>query len=335
MRAPNVVASLALLLVSPPGGAMAQELPAGLSERPIIVPGPVPLPGTLTLPAGKGPFPALIIVHGSGGGDRDLTMGAAPPLSQIKPYRDLAWGLAVQGVAVLRYDKRSRVAPMWFANKTFTVRDESVEDAVSALALLRQQPEVDSGHTYMIGHSLGGMLAPRIAAADGKLAGVILMAGATRAQVVEQVERQLAYIQSVSGPDSGAIKAQRAQLAPLLEKIRAITPADSSSTQILLGAPASYYLDLARYDPALTMREFRGPLLVLQGLRDYQVTPDQLDDWLKTLGERKGLTVLRYEKLNHLFLPGEGPPSPADYRVAGHVEPKVIADIAKWVREQR
>lgn len=317
-----------------PGAARAQELPAGLSERAITVPGPVPLPGTLTLPAGQGPFPGVIIVHGSGAGDRDLTMGTAPPLSEIKPYRDLAWGLAQRGILVLRYDKRPRVAPMWFAGKAFTVRDEAVEDAVSALALLRQQPELAAGKSFLIGHSLGGMLAPRIALADGKLAGIVLLAGATRAQVVEQVERQLAYIQSVSGPDSAAVKAQRVQLAPLLERIKALTPADSASTQILLGAPAAYYLDLARYDPALTMREVRLPLLVLQGMRDYQVTPDQLEDWLKALGARSDLTVKRYEKLNHLFLPGEGPPSPADYRRPGQVDPQVSADIAEWIRSR-
>jgi len=170
-------------------------------------------------------------VHGSGAGDRDLTMGPEPPLSLIKPYRDLAWGLAQRGVAVLRYDKRSKVAPMWFLGKTFTVWDESVQDALAALTLLRQQPEVRAARTYLIGHSLGGMLAPRIAKADGKLAGVILMAGATRAKLVDQVEQQLAYIQSVSGADSGVVKAQRIQLEPLLARVRALTPADSANPQ--------------------------------------------------------------------------------------------------------
>lgn len=201
---------VALLLLAVPlaaGHAGAQSLPAGLVEREITVPGPVPLPGTLTLPAGNGPFPGVIIVQGSGGGDRDLTMGAAPPLSEIKPYRDLAWGLAQRGIAVLRYDKRTRVAPIWFANKPFTVKDETVDDAVSALGVLRAQPEVQASRSFMIGHSLGGMLAPRIALADGKLAGIILLAGATRAELVEQVERQLAYIQSVSGADSDKVKA--------------------------------------------------------------------------------------------------------------------------------
>ncbi|HLB53589.1 MAG TPA: alpha/beta fold hydrolase [Gemmatimonadales bacterium] len=329
--------ALSALLAFPlaAGTLSAQTLPAGLTDREIVVPGPVPLPGTLTLPAGKGPFPGLIIVHGSGGGDRDLTLGPMPPQSEIKPYRDLAWGLAQQGIVVLRYDKRTRVQPMWFANKTFTVFDESVDDAVSALALLRQQPEVRPERTFMIGHSLGGMVAPRIAQKDGKLAGIVLLAGATRASLVDQIERQLAYIQSVSGPDSAAVKAQRTQLAPLLEKIRALTPADSANPQILLGAPASYFLDLAGYDPGRAMRDVPVPLLVCQGLRDYQVTSDQLDDWLAALGPRSNLTVKRYEGLNHLFLRGEGPPSPADYRQPGHVDPQVIADLAAWITGQQ
>src|SRR6185436_6522694 len=101
----------------------------------ITVAGPVPLPGTLTLPAGKGPFPGVILVHGSGGGDRDETLGPN------KPFRDIAWGLAAQGIVVLRYDKRAKVQPMWYANRAFTVYEEVTQDALSALDLLRQQPE--------------------------------------------------------------------------------------------------------------------------------------------------------------------------------------------------
>jgi hypothetical protein len=308
------------------------QLPAGLAEREVTVPGPVPLPGTLTLPAGTGPFPGLIIVHGSGPADRDLTLGEVAPYNQIKPYRDLAWGLAARGIAVLRYDKRPRVEPTWFLGKRFTVNEETVDDAVSALALLRQQPEVQGDRVYLIGHSLGGMVAPRIAERDGKLAGIVLMAGATRVSVADQVERQLAYIKSVSGPDSLQVEAQIRQLGPVLARIRGLGPADSANPEFLLGAPAAYYLDLAGYDPAAAMRRVPARLLVLQGLRDYQVTPEQLDDWLAALGPRANLTVKRYERLNHLFLAGEGPPSPADYRVPGHVDPRVIADIAEWIR---
>lgn len=308
---------------------VAQDLPAGLVERNVTIPGPVPLPGVLTLPAGRGPFPGLIIVHGSGAGDRDLTIGP------VKPYRDIAWGLAQRGVAVLRYDKRTKVAPMWFSAKPFTVWDETVEDAVSALRTLRAQPEVNARRTVMIGHSLGGMLAPRIAAADGKLAGIILLAGATRAGLADQVDRQLAYIASISANDSvalAAVKAQQKMLAPRIARIRALVPADSSNLQIILGAPAKYFLDLNSYDPAVAMREIKAPLLILQGLRDYQVTPEQMEDYLRALGPRTDVTIGRYEALSHLFIAGKGVPSPNDYAVPGHVDPSVIADIAAWVK---
>lgn len=319
---------LSALLAIPLG---AQTLPAGLVERAITIPGPVPLPGVVTLPAGAGPFPAVLIVHGSGAGDRDLTIGPD------KPYRDIAWGLAQQGVAVLRFDKRTKVAPMWFAGKAFTVWDETVQDAVSALAVLRSQAEVDPRRVVMIGHSLGGMLAPRIAVADGKLAGIVLLAGATRALLADQVERQFAYIASIFADDSATlatVKAQQAAMAPRLARIRALTPADSGDLQIILGAPAKYFLDLNAYDPAVAMRGVKLPLLILQGLRDYQVTPDQLDDYLRALGPHPDATVGRYEALNHLFIPGVGVPSPSDYAVPGHVDPSVIADIATWVKRR-
>lgn len=323
-----LLAVLPLLAAAP---LAAQAPPSNVVERAITVPGPVPLPGTLTLPVGKGPFPGLIIVHGSGAGDRDLTVGAD------KPYRDIAWGLASQGIAVLRYDKRSNVNPAWFANKAFTVWDETVQDAVSALGVLRTQREIDPKRTLMIGHSLGGMLAPRIAKADGKLAGIVLLAGATRASLGDQIERQLAYIESVSAGDSvtlKAVRAQRAAMAPRIARIRALVPADSSNLQIILGAPAKYFLDLDAYDPAVAMRDVKVPLLILQGKRDYQVTPDQLDDYLRALGPRPDATVGRYDALNHLFLPGTGVPSPRDYATPGHVDPTVIADIAAWVKKR-
>ncbi|MES2305937.1 MAG: alpha/beta fold hydrolase [Gemmatimonadota bacterium] len=319
----------ALLVLVIAGRIEAQEPPTGVVERAVTIPGPVPLPGTLSIPAGKGPFPAVIIVHGSGAGDRDMTIGPD------KPYRDIAWGLAQQGVAVLRYDKRSKVSPFWFAGKAFTVWDETVEDAVSALAVLRAQPEVNPSRTVMIGHSLGGMLAPRVAKADGKLAGIVLLAGATRATLADQVERQLAYIASISTGDSvtlKAVKAQQQMLAPRIARIRALVPADSANLQMILGAPAKYFLDLNGYDPAVAMRDVKVPLLILQGMRDYQVTPDQLADYLRILGPRDNTTVGRYEALSHLFIAGKGPPSPNDYAVPGHVDPSVITDIAAWVK---
>lgn len=298
-----------------------------VTEREVRIPGPVPLPGVLTLPAqGTGPWPAVVIVHGSGPGDRDGTVGAA------KPYRDLARGLAERGIVVLRYDKRTRVQPMWFANRAFTVHDEVVEDAVSAITLLRGQAEVDPRRVHVIGHSLGGHLAPRIAEADGSLASVIVMAGAYRGALVPLMLRQLEYIQSVSAPgDTAAIAAQRRMVEPLAGRIAALTDADSARTTPILGAPPAYWLDLDRYDPVKTLRDRTEPVLFLQGERDYQVTPVLLDEFLAALGDRPGTTVHRFPGLNHLFIAGAGVPRPAEYGIPGHVDGKVMDVIAEWI----
>lgn len=304
--------------------------PTDVIERAVTVAGPVPLPATLTLPLGKGPFPGVVLVHGSGPGDRDETLGGN------HPFRDIAWGLAQHGIAVLRYDKRAFVAPMWFANRSFTVFDETVQDALSALVLLRSQPEVSSRATFVAGISLGGMLAPRIAQADGKVAGLIIMSGATDVPVMEQTMRQLDYLATIDTAQAATIAAQRAQLAPLAARIAALTPADTAHGTPypgLGGTGPAYWYDLGHYRSSAVMRTLHVPALVLQGMRDYQVLPGQVDDWLRAVGPGAKVMVHRYPSLNHILTPGEGAPSPADYAVAGHVAPQVIDDMAAWIRE--
>jgi fermentation-respiration switch protein FrsA (DUF1100 family) len=295
-------------------------------EREVTIPGPVQLEGTLTLPAGDGPFPGLVIVHGSGAGDRDGSLGPN------KPYRDLAQGLAQRGVAVLRYEKRSRAQPMWFLNRGFTVRDEVIEDAVAALALLREQSEVDASRTFLAGHSLGGILAPRIAAADGKLAGFVMLAGAWVTPLPQLMLKQLDYIASVSSPaDSARVMSQRSAIGAMVDRLEKLTPADSAETTLLMGAPAAYWLDLRSYNPVAALLDRSEPVLMIQGGRDYQVTPAMLDEFLDRLGKRENTTVRRYSSLNHLLIAGEGVPRPAEYATAGRVSDEVIVDVANWV----
>ena len=134
------------------------------------------LPGTLSVPVGDGPFPAVLLVPGSGPNDRDETIGPN------KPFRDLAWGLATQGFVVLRYDKRTKVYPekMRELVSTLTVKEEVIDDALDAVSLLRSIPEVNPQRIVVLGHSLGGYLLPRIGAADRGIAGLIVLAGLCR-----------------------------------------------------------------------------------------------------------------------------------------------------------
>jgi dienelactone hydrolase len=153
------------------------------------------LPGTLSLPVGNGPFAVVVLVHGSGPQDRDETIGPN------KPFRDLAWGLATQGIAVLRYDKRTRVygEKMQEIVATITVKEEVIDDVLNAVALLLHDiPQLNPQRLFVLGHSLGGYLLPRIGAADGEIAGLIVLAGLCR-PLEDTILDQFTYIFSLSG----------------------------------------------------------------------------------------------------------------------------------------
>jgi dienelactone hydrolase len=295
----------------------AYSKPDSFRERDVTVgEGQWKLPGTLTVPAGQGPFPAIVLVHGSGPNDRDETVGGT------KVFKDLAEGLASRGVVVLRYEKRTRQYSAAMAGlASFTVEDEAVEDAVKGAALLRAQPEVNPKRVFVLGHSLGGYLAPRIAEEDGKLAGLVILAGAARPMedaVVDQAE----YL-GVSADNLKTVKAVAA-------KIKTLEPGDEDSPPVM-GAPVAYWLDLKGYDPAALAKKLALPMLILQGDRDFQVTMKDFALWKAAVGANKAATMRAYPALNHLFVAGEGKSTEAEYRKPGHVAPEIIDDIAKFV----
>lgn len=289
------------------------------------------LPGTQSLPNGAGPFPAVVLVHGSGPQDRDETIGPN------KPFRDLSWGLATQGIAVLRYEKRTKVHAGQFTPELIariTDQEEVIDDALSAVQLLRQTPEIDSGSIYVLGHSLGGMLAPRIGQQDPSIAGLIVMAGLTRS-LEDTILDQYTYQYSLSGSMTDE---QKAELEQLRVKVARVKDPDFSdqvpAKELPLEIHPAYWLAMRGYQSAEVAKSLAMRILVLQGGRDFQVTTEgDFPAWQNALGKESNATLQLYPRLNHLFISGEGPSTPQEYFVEGHVSDEVIQDIARWLRK--
>ncbi len=293
--------------------------PGSFEERDLAV---GKLPGTLTVPKGATHYPVLVLVHGSGPNDRDETIG------EVKPFKDLAQGLASKGIAVLRYDKRTRVDPTGVRTQT----DEVDTAAHAAIALVRALPDVDPERVALLGHSQGGYLAPRIAKADPAIKRLVILAGSTR-PLEDSLLAQLKYFATLAPNDTKTADAigEAEQFKAAVED-----PALKPDTMVKIpfgsAIPGAYFLEVRDYHPAEVAAQLTIPLLVLQGERDYQVTvADDFPAWQHALAGHANATLRTYPGLNHAFTHGEGPPSPADYQQPGHVDEHVIDDIAAFL----
>ena len=314
------------LLLQPPASAppAAPAPPTGVQERAFSVgSGDRALPGTLSLPSGNGPFPAVVLVHGSGPQDRDETIGPN------RPFLDIAHGLAAQGIAVLRYDKRSRARPQDYAHGDFGVDAEVTDDALAALAALRATPGIDPDRVFVFGHSLGAMLAPRIAARAPGTAGAVLFAAPSRPLLDVLVEQMT----SVAARDGAVSDAERSAIATLESGIARIRAGvDVPVAEAPLSQSTTYWRSIEAVAPVADAKASDLPLLVLHGGRDIQVGEADWQGWQRAFAHSPRVVLKAYHALSHLGIAGEGPGSPADYQVAGRVDAQLIADVAQWIK---
>ncbi len=296
------------------------SVPASFRERNLtVVNGAFRLPGTLTVPVSPGQHPAVVLVQGSGREDRDESAFT------YKPFRDLAEGLASRSIVVLRYDKRTFAYQPPPTMQGFTPEAETVDDALSALTLLRQQPEVNRDQVYLLGHSFGGYLGPRVAGRDPKLAGLIIMSG--NARPLENVILE-------QNQQGGATPDQLNEVQQQVAGVKSLQ-AGQQNTPDYFGLPASYWLDLKGYNPPAVAAALRCRILILQGQRDFQVTTNDYGQWQSALRGDRNVNFHLYPALNHFLVTGQGAGSLAEYNIPGHVSSQVIKDIANWIKNSQ
>lgn len=331
MKIPAFVLALVLGTVFP--AVWAQESPepdpatAAYSERDFSVgEGELPLPGTLAMPEGEGPFPAVVLVHGSGPQDRDSTIGPNRPL------RDIAHGLAERGIATLRYDKRTRVHPIAASfDPGFSVDKESTDDTVAAVAALQATPGIDPGRVFVFGHSLGAMLTPRILQRTDGAAGGIMLAASSRS-MLDLIPEQMERMGGIQGADPAELAARLETINALIARLRAGD--DAAEATSVLGAPAAYLRSADALDPVADAGALDRPLLILHGGHDIQVTDVDWQDWVDAFSDEPRVTLKRYPELGHLGIIADPDAPMATYLEPGRVDQALIEDVAAWINQR-
>ncbi|OTW60151.1 alpha/beta hydrolase [Bacillus thuringiensis] len=312
---------------SPVAERPSYSKPESFVDKEVVVgSGAFPLPGTLSVPKGNGPFPAVILVQGSGATDQDETAFA------LKPFRDLAEGLASKGIAVLRYNKRTYEHGLKTQFSPFyTVDKETTDDALLVTQFLKNEPLINKNQIYILGHSQGGMMLPKMIEKDQNknIAGAIVMGGPART-IQDVVLDQFEYLFSIGAMNQEQYKFYKSQFELLNDPNFS---GQNPPKDFYLGS-AVFWDSIRKIKAAEMSKEQKTPLLIIQGERDYQVQSKiEIPLWKEQLKERNNVDYRLYPKLNHFFTEGDGEISkPDEYYSPANIPEYVINDIAAWVQ---
>ena len=292
-----------------------------------------PLNGLLTLPADVAtPVPAVVFVHGSGASNMDEKVG------KLTPFKDLAQGLARHGIASVRYDKRSFAHGFKMLRDKgleVTVKTETIDDAILATELLKKDPRIDPERVFIIGHSMGGMLAPRIDAEGGNYAGLIIMAGSPRKLEEIILDQNEAALRSTKGIVNWIVKKQVEKFAAMFGGMYQLSDEEAKKRKMGGGTTLYYFKEMGKHPASGYLLTTEKPILILQCKKDFQATAEKDFAAYKQLLDRKeNVTFRLYENLSHAFVPsvyGDIMKAKQEYNVEQHISEEVIADIANWI----
>ncbi len=290
-----------------------------------------PLDGKLLIPESEKPVPAVVFVHGSGSSNMD------EKVMKMTPFKDIAEGLAKKGIASLRYDKRSFVhGRKMIKAGSLTVKEEVIEDAVAAANLLKNDGRIDSEKVFIIGHSMGAMLAPRIDAEGGNFRGLILMAG-TLAKLEEVLFRQLDEMKNgKSKIMSRVASAQDKKFRKSFENLYEISDEEAKKRKYAGGVDLYYFKEMGLHPAEKYLENIEKPVLVMQGSGDLQVSKKDFEGYKNLLGGKENVSFKLYEGLNHCFVPAlydDISKATKEFSVERHIGENVISDIAGWIFE--
>lgn len=294
-----------------------------------------PLKGLLTLPEGNGPFPALVLVHGSGSSNMDEKIG------KLTPFKDIAEGLAARGIAAVRYDKRRYAHGLKMVldkKHPITVREEVIDDALLAARLLRGHSRIDPDRVFLLGHSMGGMLAPRIEGEGGDFAGLILLAGSPRRLEEILLDQTAEMAASMPGLTGKILKKQLHKYQKTFEGLYGLTDEEARAIQFGGGTTLYYFREMGQPTVADWLEKTRKPMLIMQGEKDVQVKAHvDFARYRELLADRENVTFKRYPGLNHCFVPARFhsiADAKKEFTPERHIGNDVLDDLARWIMEQ-
>lgn len=292
-----------------------------------------PLNGLLTLPADVAtPVPAVVFVHGSGASNMDEKVG------RLTPFKDLAQGLARHGIASVRYDKRSFAHGFKMLRDKgleVTVKVETIDDAILATELLKKDPRIDPERVFIIGHSMGGMLAPRIDAEGGNYRGLIIMAGSPRKMEEIILDQNEAALRSTKGLVNWIVKKQVAKFSAMFEGMYQLSDDEAKKKKMGGGTTLYYFKEMGEHPASDYLTVCDKPILILQGEKDFQATAEKdFAAYKQLLAGKSNVTFSLYENLSHAFVPsvyGDIMKAKQEYNVEQQISEEVIKDIANWI----
>ena len=298
-------------------------------EIPVTI-GPYYLRGKLLKPYGTENPPVAILIQGTGQTNKNSAFGA------IAPFKDIAHGLAAEGIATIRFNKRFYQHPPIPAD--MTLHTEVLEDVSYAIHWAYNNEAL--GDIYLIGFSLGGIIAPTIAYQhSGMVAGIVSLAGSPRhfSEIIVSQSDMLSYIYAQA---LGIQLPAGLPLGHMINLVLSIDPEQLDEIPLIhrwahwWGFPVSYLLSLREINTYAIINDLHIPMLILHGSEDLQLSLDyDFAAWQAILAGRDNASFILYEGLNHFFTPHV--PELGYWQTARYAQVyyRLIYDIARWIND--